>query len=70
VCEEKQKKIDAEYQGLGERVEKMLSETPTIICPLHGWEYEFETGEHVGHPDIELPTYDVVVREGEVHIDE
>lgn len=71
VCEGKLKqKITAEQGEIGERIERTLSDTPTISCPLHGWEYEVETGKHVGDPAIELPTYDVVVDDGEIFLEE
>lgn len=54
-------KIVAEERGVGERVEERVSEERVVACPWHGWEYDVETGEHVGNPRVALETYDVVV---------
>ena len=57
-----------EYVGPGEPIRESLSDTPTVACPWHGWEYDLTTGEHLGVDDIAIPTYDVVVRDGVVHV--
>ena len=58
----------AEYVGPGEPINESLSETPTVACPWHGWEYDMTTGEHLGDSDTTIPTFDVVVRDGIVHV--
>ena len=69
VCEGRVgRELVAEYVGPGEPVEESLSETPTVACPWHGWEYDMTTGEHLGADDIAIPTFDVVVRDGVVHV--
>lgn len=39
-----------------------------IACPWHGWEFDVETGEHIALPQYSLPTYDVVVTDGDVYV--
>lgn len=39
-----------------------------IACPWHGWEFDVQTGEHLVQTGYKLPTYDVVVRDGEIYI--
>ncbi len=39
-----------------------------IVCPWHGYEYDFETGAHPGDPKIRLRTYEVTVHEGDVYV--
>lgn len=41
---------------------------PIISCPWHGWEFDFESGEHVADPKYRLPQYEVIVREGDVYL--
>jgi nitrite reductase/ring-hydroxylating ferredoxin subunit len=57
------------YEGPGERVRERFSDTPAIACPWHGWEYDLTTGDHLGDPAVSLPSYDVVVEDGVVHLD-
>lgn len=42
---------------------------PTITCPLHGWEYHLDTGDHVGDDSFSLRTYEVVVEDDRVLVD-
>ena len=37
----------------------------TVICPWHGWRYDVRDGT-TDHPDADVRTYEVVVRDGEV----
>ncbi|TKR24424.1 Rieske (2Fe-2S) protein [Natronomonas salsuginis] len=39
-----------------------------VSCPWHGWEFDIKTGEHLSKSDYRVPTYDVVVRDGEVYV--
>lgn len=45
------------------------AENEIIACPWHGWEFDIKTGEHLSKSHFRLPTYDVVVRNGEVYVD-
>lgn len=70
VCEGKvQGKLVGEYVGPGKRVEESFSDELAIACPLHGYEYDLETGVHLGVDDISVPTYDVVVEDGDVYVE-
>jgi len=51
-----------------ERVEIELSEERTISCPRHGWEYDLETGDHLGNPSVSLPTFDVTVEDDDLYV--
>jgi nitrite reductase/ring-hydroxylating ferredoxin subunit len=42
--------------------------TRVVRCPWHGWEFDIETGEHLSRPEYSQPTYDVLVRDGEVYV--
>lgn len=67
VCDGKvQDALVGEYLGPGERVKETFSDTPAIACPWHGWEYDLTTGDHLGDPDVSLPTFEVAVRDGMV----
>lgn len=55
-------KLRSEWEKPGEPENRKYDfDTPTITCPLHGWEYEVATGKHVGDESYQLNTYDVVV---------
>lgn len=71
VCTGKQQgAIVGEFVGPGERVEERFDdEAPVIACPWHGYEYELETGTHVGTDSCSIPTYDVVVDGGNVYVE-
>ncbi len=38
-----------------------------VMCPWHGWRYDVRTGE-TDHPDANVRTYPVAVRDGEVFV--
>jgi nitrite reductase/ring-hydroxylating ferredoxin subunit len=62
--------IEAEYTGAGVPVEETLGEDRSAIrCPWHGWTYDVRTGDHTGDEDESIPTYDVVVDEGQVYVE-
>jgi nitrite reductase/ring-hydroxylating ferredoxin subunit/ferredoxin-thioredoxin reductase catalytic subunit len=44
-----------------------LVEGHTIMCPWHGWRYDVRTGT-TDHPDADVKTYPVTIRDGEVFI--
>jgi nitrite reductase/ring-hydroxylating ferredoxin subunit len=70
VCEGKvQGALVGEYQGPGKRVNEYFSDDPAIACPLHGWEYDLASGVHLADDDIQIPTYDVVVEDGDVYVE-
>lgn len=39
-----------------------------VSCPWHGWEFDIRTGEHLAQTGYTTPTYEVVVREGNVYV--
>ncbi|WP_299263366.1 Rieske (2Fe-2S) protein [Halorientalis sp.] len=43
-------------------------DTQVVRCPWHGWEFDIETGDHLSRPEYSQPTYDVLVRDGEVYV--
>lgn len=44
-------------------------ENEFVSCPWHGWEFEIDTGKHITHPKYRLPSYDTVVRDGDVYVE-
>lgn len=38
-----------------------------VMCPWHGWRYDVRTG-HTDHPDADVRTYPVIVRDGLVFV--
>lgn len=70
VCEGRvKKKLVGTFEEPGERVTESFSGPESITCPWHGWEYDLESGDHVGDPDISLPTFDVVEDEGVLYVE-
>lgn len=70
VCKGKvQGTLRGEFLGPGKRVNEYFEDESAIACPLHGWEYDLETGVHLGDDDIRIPTYDVVTEDGYVYVE-
>jgi nitrite reductase/ring-hydroxylating ferredoxin subunit len=59
----------AEYAGPEDGVIERVTDDPCIACPWHGWEYDLETGEHLGDDDISIPTFPVIVEDGVVYVE-
>lgn len=45
-----------------------VKEGKLIMCPWHGWEFDLTTGEYLVNKKYKLPTYHVVVDNGQVKI--
>lgn len=58
-----------EFVEPGERVEEYHGDRPVIACPWHGWEYDLETGRHLGVDDIALRAYTVVEDDGDLYVE-
>lgn len=60
----------AEYPGPGERVRERFSpDRPVVACPWHGFEYDLETGTHIGDPTVSVDTFEVVEEDGELFVE-
>lgn len=40
-----------------------------IACPWHGWEYDLETGAHIGDPNIRLRPFLAYEEDGDVYLE-
>lgn len=40
-----------------------------VVCPLHGWEYDFTTGASVDDPDMRVACFSVKVEGDDVFIE-
>ena len=40
-----------------------------VVCPWHGWEYDFSTGCNVDDPAVKLARYAVKVQNGDVLVE-
>lgn len=70
VCAGKvQPELVGEFVEPGERVEEHPGERLAIACPWHGWEYDLETGVHLGVADVALETFDVSVEDGTIYVE-
>lgn len=58
-----------EFVAPGERVQESHGERSVIACPWHGWEYDLETGRHLGVEDISLRTYEVIEDDGVLYVE-
>jgi nitrite reductase/ring-hydroxylating ferredoxin subunit len=43
-------------------------ENGAVICPLHGWAFDLDSGKMRGNPRIVVPTYEVSVEDGAVFV--
>ncbi len=59
----------AEFDKESGQTTEFVSDELSIACPWHGWEYDLESGQHLGVDDVALQTYDVVVRDGTVFVE-
>ena len=57
------------WPGVGERLEESMTGEPAIACPWHGWEFDLETGVHLGDDTYAVQTYDVSVDDGVVYVE-
>lgn len=70
VCKGKvQPELVGEYSEPGARVHERPGERLAIACPWHGWEYDLETGRHLGVTDIALETFDVTVEQDVIYLE-
>ena len=60
--------VEGEFTEPGAFVAERYTDRKVIQCPLHGWRYDIETGEHAGDPSLSLPTFDVVVEDGHLYV--
>ena len=71
LCEGKvQSELVGEFVEPGQRVREYPGEQQAIACPWHGWEYDLETGVHLGVTDIELETFETVLNDGIVYLEQ
>ena len=69
VCEGKvTDALVGEWAGIGERIHETMDGDPAIACPWHGWEFDMETGVHLGDDAFAVRTYDVEVDDGVVYV--
>lgn len=70
VCTGKVKgALVGEWPGVGQRIDETFDDKPAITCPWHGWDFDLDSGKHVGDDSIAIPTYDVVVEDDIVFLD-
>ena len=43
-------------------------EGEAVTCPLHGWQFDLQTGKCMNEPDNDIKIYPVEVEEGKVYI--
>lgn len=55
--------VDGRYLG-----DRFADDTPHLICPWHGWEYDLRTGESACLPTIGLKTYETEIRDEHVYL--
>lgn len=57
-----------EWPGPGERTVERYNGNPAITCPWHGWEFDIETGVHLGDESISVQKYNVIVEDDIIYI--
>ncbi len=43
-------------------------EDELVACPWHGWEFHIKDGKHTATDDYRIPSYDVVVQDGDIFV--
>jgi nitrite reductase/ring-hydroxylating ferredoxin subunit len=61
--------IANECRHLGAPLGEGIVSGTRVVCPLHGWEYDFTTGCNVDDPSITLRCFAVKVAAGDVLIE-
>ena len=61
--------LEAEWNEPGERTEHRITGDPAVTCPWHGWEFDLASGDHLGDDSYTVPTFDVVVEDGELYVE-
>jgi nitrite reductase (NADH) small subunit len=46
-----------------------VQEGEVITCPWHGWKFDVTTGQNIKDADYAVPTYDVVVEDGDLYVE-
>tara|TARA_A100001037_G_scaffold278966_1_gene280326 strand:- start:1512 stop:1874 length:363 start_codon:yes stop_codon:yes gene_type:complete len=59
----------AEFTGVGLRVKEYFGPNIVLACPWHGWEFNLETGAHLGDSKITLPLYEVTVQDNKIFVE-
>lgn len=70
VCEGKvmENSLEGDWPGVGSRINETLTGEPSISCPWHGWEFDLDTGVHLGDESKQVPAFEVTERDGELYI--
>lgn len=58
-------RLDERQQSLGDH----FSDDLHVVCPWHGYEYNLRTGAHPVDPNIQLRSFPIYEREGEVIVE-
>lgn len=61
-------KLVADVDEESKEVTERIGDEPSIACPWHGYEYDLETGVHLGVDDIALETFEVIEDDGTVYV--
>ena len=70
VCEGKvTDALVGHWPGIGQRLEERLAGDPAIACPWHGWEFDLETGVHLGDDTFRVPTYETFREDGIIYVE-
>ncbi len=63
------RRVGGDVPSLGKLPDEYFTDDYVVICPWHGWSYDIRTGKHAGDPNIEIPTYKVVVEDKTIYLD-
>lgn len=61
--------LTGEWPGPGERIDRRIDGDPSITCPWHGWEFDLDSGVHLGDDSVRVPTYEVIVDGDEIYVE-
>ncbi len=61
--------IEADCKHMKASMARGKIEGHTITCPAHGWQYDIRTGACLNELWVQLKTYPVVVKDGQVYVE-
>ena len=61
--------LENECKHQGGSLGEGFIEEKNVVCPLHGWKYNIETGDHAAMPNQKIEIFETKVEDGKVFID-
>lgn len=60
--------LTATWEEPGDRTKEAFDGPPAVSCPYHGWEFDLESGDHLGDDTVSVATLETVTEDGTVYV--